>query len=85
MIDGWTAEQMTTMRERNKEVQMAVNDATTVKEVKEIEDLRNIVKEQVNQIDNLYRRIGYLEGMVEGLSYSIRCNGVSGAEVGRDE
>ena len=37
------------------------------------------VRERENE-----RELNYLRGMVDGLKYSLRCNGVSGGKVGRN-
>lgn len=36
---------------------------------------------QVAKEESLRRELGYRDGMIAGLKYAIRCNGVSGGEV----
>ena len=43
-----------------------------------IEYLTEALKDKQTEIE-----LARLRGMIEGLKYAIRCNGVSGAEVGR--
>lgn len=43
-----------------------------------IEYLNEALKDKQTEIE-----LARLRGMIEGLKYAIRCNGVSGAEVGR--
>lgn len=43
-----------------------------------IEYLTNALKDKQTEVE-----LAMLRGMIEGLKYAIRCNGVSGAEVGR--
>ena len=43
-----------------------------------IEYLTEALKDKQTEVE-----LAMLRGMIEGLKYAIRCNGVSGAEVGR--
>ena len=45
------------------------------------DDLQKVVKERNCHIEHMAKEIARLEGRVEGLEFSIRCNGVSGGEV----
>lgn len=38
----------------------------------------------VDEIGKLRRQVAYLEGMVSGLKFAMRCNGVSGGEIPND-
>ena len=46
-----------------------------------VEDLRNDIRERDCIIKELEYKRRYLSGMVDGLKFAIRCNGVSGGEV----
>lgn len=48
---------------------------------KAVEDLRMDIKERDCIIKELEYKRRYLSGMVDGLKFAIRCNGVSGGEV----
>lgn len=45
------------------------------------EELQKMVKEGDYHIEYMEKEIKKLEGYIEGLKFSIRCNGVSGGEV----
>lgn len=45
------------------------------------EELQRTIKEKDYRIEYMTREIARLGGRIEGLEFSIRCNGVSGGEV----
>lgn len=45
------------------------------------EELQKTIKETDCHITHMAKEIARLEGRIEGLEFSIRCNGVSGGEV----
>ena len=49
----------------------------------ENKDLKKQVQELICHIQYKEREIARLEGRIVGLEFAIRCNGVSGAEVGK--
>lgn len=48
---------------------------------KQIEELQRTVKDSDRRIDYMAKVIARLKGYIDGLKFSIRCNGVSGGEV----
>ena len=47
----------------------------------ELDTAREKIREQENDINSLKADLAHKTGMIEGLKYAIRCNGVSGREV----
>ena len=45
------------------------------------DELQKVVKEKEYHIENMAKEIARLEGRIEGLEFSIICNGVSGGEM----
>ena len=52
----------------------------TVDPTKE-EGLKNMVKELEYRMNDLERKDAYQSGMIDGLKFALRCNGISGGEV----
>ena len=46
-----------------------------------INDLSNEVSEQEKRLEELESLLAYKNGLIDGLKFAIRCDGVSGAEV----
>ena len=45
------------------------------------DELQRVIKENEYHIENMAKEIARLEGRIEGLEFSIICNGVSGGEM----
>lgn len=56
------------------------NENTTAEEIR-CDVLRNANEDLENRIKYLERQIAYKDGMIDGLKFAIRCDGVSGGEV----
>ena len=56
------------------------NENTTAEELR-CDVLRNANEDLENRIKYLERQIAYKDGMIDGLKFAIRCDGVSGGEV----
>lgn len=51
----------------------------------EIKELKRTIEELKSRMEYTARREQQLLGIIEGLKFSIRCNGISGADISADE
>ena len=59
-----------------------LNEMTREELIEKVQALKAELENEKTKRRHLKSRIDYLEGKIEGLKYGIRCNGVSGGEVG---
>lgn len=52
---------------------------------RELDELRHKYEKIERHADWMRDEMSYNKGMIEGLKFAIRCNGVSGAEVKKEE